>query len=320
MTDLKTVPPGGMPEPPPADERMASLPEPPASAVREFKHFRRIAVMILLIAGVAMATSLIVAALALGGQHEATKRSGTNATAAAQANEKAETAGRNASVAVSAAQEANRRLAAAGKPTVQIPTVTVSPPPAPQVEGLTAEQEAAVRTILVSQLAAYQPTLTPAQVQQIAALAAATVPKPKDGHTPTAVELQPLVVAAQAAYCSGGKCDGKTGAPGTPGADGTPGQAGDRGPGPTDEQVQTAVVAGVAAYCGQESKPCQGERGLPGKDAEPAYSVTDTDCVGDGRDSYWKITLSNGDVQKVITALGPCRIGPESPPVVLQIK
>lgn len=312
---------------PTAEERMQEFPDPPTSAVAEVRRWNRIMVVCLLVAGVAMATSLIVAAFAIGGQSEAGQRASRNFQIAQAAQSTASAAAGQASAAVSAAQEANRRLKAAGKPTVPVPTITVSSsPPVVTTEGLSDEQLLAVQSLIASALARYQPSMSPAQIQQVAAAAAALVPKPKDGHTPTAAELQPLAAAALIAFCADGKCTGKPGSPGSPGPSGSPGQAGpsgapgERGPGPTDEQVQAAVVAGIAAYCGQESKPCQGERGSPGKDAAPPYSITDTDCVGDGNSSHWEITLSNGTDQKTITALGPCRIGPESPPVALRTR
>jgi hypothetical protein len=305
---------------PTAEERMSEFPEPPTQAVDEVKRWNRIMVICLLIAGAAMATSLIVAAFALGGQQEAKERATHNATVAEQADRKADAAGSQASVAVSGLQEANRRLQAAGKPTVPVPTITVSAPPAVMTEGLSSEQVLTVQSLIQDALSRYQPSMSTAQVQQVAAAAAALVPKPKDGHTPTAAELQPLAAAALVAFCGDGKCTPKPGKDGSPGSDGSPGQDGKDAPPVTDAQLQPIVAAGIAAYCGQESKPCQGTAGSPGKDAPPPYSIVDTDCVGDGQDSHWSITLSNGTDQKTLTALGPCRIGPESPPVALRTK
>lgn len=304
---------------PTAEERMAEFPEPPVQAVKEVRRWNRIMVICLLIAGVAMATSLIVAAFAIGGQKEAQDGRKANANAAAQADRKADVANQNAAAAAAAAAEANRRLQAAGKPTVPIPTITVSVSPSVSIpEGLSANQLAAVQQLIENALSRYQPSMTPAQVQQIAAAAAALVPKPKDGHTLTATELQPLAAAALVAFCADGKCTPK------PGKDGTPGQNGQNGkdaPPVTDEQLRPVVASGIAAYCGQESKPCQGERGSPGKDAPPPYSISGMDCLGNGSDSYWSVTVSNGTTQKTLPPVpGPCRIGPASPPVALRTK
>lgn len=304
---------------PNATERLKALPEPPTAEIRNIARREKLFVIL---AALALSLGLIGFAVAWGARDEASNRADRNAEAAATAQDTANKAGAQASTAVEAANEANRRLKAAGKPTVPVPTITpAAPPPTVVVEGLSGSQESAVRAIVAGQLAAYQPTIPPAAIQQIATLAASLVPKPKDGHTPTAAELQPLVAAAQATYCASGRCEGKPGTPGVPGANGTPGADGKDAPPVTAEQLQPLVAAGITAYCGQESKPCEGQPGSPGKDAPPPYSVTDMDCVGDGNDSSWVIYLNNGVGPQITkTAKGPCRIGPESPPVALRTR
>jgi len=312
-SELKSVP--------SAEERMADMPEPPVKAVEEVRRWNRIMVICLLIAGVAMGTSAIVAAFAIGGQQEAKQRSSQNAAAAAQANQKADVADKNASTAVSAAVEANRRLAQAGKPTVPVPTISVPPSPPPEIvpEGLTGTQLAAVQALIANRLAVYQPVMSPAQVQQAAVVAASLVPKPKDGLTPTAAQLQPLIAATHLAYCSNGRCDGKvgpTGAPGSPGVPGANGSVGPSGPpGPsgapgqdappvTDEQLKPLIAASLAAYCqGQPGGSCQGLQGVPGVQGK---SFAGMDCLEDGRWRYYVRDPADGSQETFFTD-GPCR-------------
>ena len=195
--------------------------------------------------------------------------------------------------------EANGRLIALGKTPVPVPKETPTPPPV--VDEFTEAEATEVRLIVADQISRTPAKITQAEITQIARVAATLVPKPKDGKTPTAAELQPIVTATLAAYCAGDKCVGKTGEPGKQG----PG--GQDAPAVTDAQLLAAAQTALVAYCAQDSKPCVGPAG---KDAPPPYSVVDQDCVGNGNDSYWVTYLSNGTDQKTITGAGPCRIGP----------
>lgn len=168
---------------------------------------------------------------------------------------------------IAAVDEANRRLVALGKQPVAVPTPQPSQPiPA----GLTA---ADVREIVQTELAQHKAVLSQAEVQQIARVAAALVPKPKDGVSPSATQLQLAAQAAVAAYCAGDKCvrtgpEGKQGPKGDDGAD---------APKVTDEQLYAAAVAARDSYCAQDSKPCDG---IDGKDGQDAPIVVDVDCQG----------------------------------------
>lgn len=164
--------------------------------------------------------------------------------------------------------EANRRLVALGKPPVAVPTVTPTQP-----TGLTAEQTAAVRSIVADQLSSQKVTITQAEISQIARVAAQMVPKPADGKTPTAAQLQPIVTAAIAAYCTGDKCV-KVGATGP---QGERGPKGDDAPKVTDEELLKAAQQALASYCAGDSKPCDGKNGSDGQDAP---IVVDVDCEG----------------------------------------
>jgi hypothetical protein len=200
--------------------------------------------------------------------------------------------------------EANARLVALGKTPVPVPPTP--PPSAPvQTDEFTEAEAVAVRLIVADQIAQTPAKVTQAEINQIARVAAALVPKPKDGKTPTAAELKPAITAALDAFCAQDRCVGK---PGTEGKQGTEGPAGKDAPEVTDEQLLAAAQQALAVYCAAESKPCQGPAGQP---APPPYSVVDTDCVGDGNDSVWKVYLSNGADQKTFTTSGPCRIGPD---------
>jgi hypothetical protein len=195
--------------------------------------------------------------------------------------------------------EANGRLVALGKAPVPVPSPRPEPEPTPQ--GLTASQLDAVRSVVVEELDSHDAQVPQATINQIAK-AAGTL-----ATTNLQAGLQASVKAAVAAYCVGGKCVGPTG---------PSGRVGDNGkdaPAVTDEQLLAAATQALAAYCGQDSKPCQGpagKDGVKGADAPPPYSVVDQDCIGDGDQSFWRTYISNGTDQKVIDGAGPCRIGP----------
>jgi hypothetical protein len=217
-------------------------------------------------------------------------------------------------------EEANRRLAAAGKPTVPVPTLTPLPTVPPPTDGLTSSQLYAVRGIVAAELSSQHVTLSQAEISQIARVAALLIPKPKDGVTPTAAQLQPLVTATVAAYCTSDRCVGKAGPTGPAGGEGRQGPDGKPAPAVTDEQLYAQAQKALLAYCSLDSKPCQGPagptgpQGPQGPKGNDAVSITDTDCVGDGSDSYWRIAYSDGTTG---TATGPCRVAvlpPVTPP------
>lgn len=283
---------------PSAEERMRALPDPPIRAVEEVRRWNRQMSIFLVVSAVALAVAIIVAVFSIGSWGESTDRADRNAQAAANADARASAAGDQASAAAAAAKEANRRLAALGKPTVPIPTVTISEPPVFIPDGLTAQQTLAVRGIIADELVRAHPDLTPAQVQQISRVAASLVVKPKDGKTPTAAELTPLAQAAQRAYCVDGRCEGKTG------TQGPVGPAGKDAPAVTDEQLRSTVDA----YCAQDARPCAGVDGRDGQRGPAGRSVTDTDCVGDGEESYWQVSYDQAPFTE--KRMGPCRVGP----------
>lgn len=275
--------------PPPVEERLRVLPPPPARAVREVGERNTKLNMLLVFAAVAVAIALMVAAFAWGTRGDLTERADRNESTANQALKSAAEASSQANSAVAAAEEANRRLRAAGKPTVPVPTVTPVPLPPPVVAGLTASQIETVRAIISNELAGYK--LPAAAISQIAVAAAAMVPKPKDGHTPTAAELKPLVAAAQAAYCADGKCipkpgaEGSPGKPGEPGAASTiPGPAGRDAPPLTAEQIRPIVTEAFTAYCAQPGEPCRGEKGTQGDKGETGRGIVDMFCPPNDHD------------------------------------
>lgn len=202
--------------------------------------------------------------------------------------------------------DANSRLVALGKAPVPIPTPRPEPEPTPQ--GLTESQLEAVRGVVVDVLDSHNAKVSQATINQIAQAAGTLAAQNVNAG------LKAVVQATVAAYCVGDKCVGKQGDKGLPGTPGRDGENGKDAPAVTDAQLLQAATQALAAYCGQDSKPCQGpagKDGADGKDAAPPYSVVDQDCMGDGVDSFWRIYLSNGSDQKVIDTKGPCRIGPD---------
>jgi hypothetical protein len=168
--------------------------------------------------------------------------------------------------------EANRRLKAAGKQPVPVPAQT--PVQVPSSDGLSAEEYATVRAMIDAEVSKARAPITQAEVTQIARVAATFVPRPRDGKSVTAAELQPLVAVALATYCGEGRCTGRAG------DDGAKGDTGDRGadaPKVTDEQLRPLIATSLAAYCGQPDKPCDGR---DGKDGAPCDPAVNSDCIG----------------------------------------
>jgi hypothetical protein len=162
----------------------------------------------------------------------------------------------DAAAARKAAEEANRRLKAAGKPTVPIPspTATIAPPATNQAPGVT---EAQVKSIVTGAIRAYRPTLTPSQVEQIARVTAPKVARPKDGRTPTAADLQPLVSLAVTSFCGEDRCVGKKGAPGQD------------APPVTDERLSALIDTSLRAYCAQHNGCVGADSTVPGPTGPP---------------------------------------------------
>lgn len=288
---------------PSADERMAEITPPPTIAVQHLKRRSHTQAILLIFASMGMALGVIGAAVALGSRDEAKADAQQASAKAAQLEPQVQVLTENQSRIRSGLDEANRRLIANGKPPVPVPT-TAPTTPLPQVDEFTAEEAAAVRVIVADQISRQKVTITQAEITQIARIAAALVPKPKDGSTPTAAQLQPIVTATLAAYCVDDKC---VGAPGVAGPQGAQGERGEQGPKVTDEELLAAATTSLAAYCGLDSQPCKGADGDRGP---TGVSVTDMDCIGSGDDSYWLIYLSSDTTKKVS---GPCRIAPLLP-------
>lgn len=212
----------------------------------------------------------------------------------------------NGQIAVSAkdaADEANRRLAAAGRPTVPVPSVSPISPEPPSPSSVTL---ADVRAVVVTELAQYKATLSQTEVTQIARVAASLVPKPADGKTPTPAQLQPIVTATIAAYCVGDKCVGK---PGDKGDKGDVGAKGDPAPKVTDAELQAAATAALISYCSQETKPCDGKTGPKGDKGgigPQGRSLAGMDCMDDGR---WRLNFIDpaDGTQSTEYVSGPCR-------------
>jgi hypothetical protein len=195
----------------------------------------------------------------------------------------------DAAAARKAAEEANRRLKAAGEPTVPIPSPTTSVPPAVQAPGLT---EVQVKAIVSTAIRAYQPSLTAAQVEQIARVTAPKVVRPKDGRSPTSAELQPLVANAVASYCTEDRCVGKTGANGRD------------APPISDEKLSTMIDQALTAYCAQRND-CVGKDGEPGADSTIPGPIGPTGPAGPDSSAEKCASLS-GELQELtVTTTDP---------------
>lgn len=168
--------------------------------------------------------------------------------------------------------------------------------------------------------------------------------KGRDGATPTPDDI----AAAFGRFCADGKCTGPAGKDGADGADGEPlapeydmvlaavtevcatgvctGPAGKDGVNGADGANATPemVLAAVQTYCADDA--CRGPAGPPGADSTvpgpkgdkgdigaQGISITDVDCVGEGSESTWQITLSDG---QVLNGGGPCKVAVVGPPVV----
>ena len=194
--------------------------------------------------------------------------------------------------------EANARLVALGKTPVAVPKPTPSTPPV-QVDEFTAEEAAAVRLIVTDQLSRQKVTITQAEISQIARVAAALVPKPADGKTPTPAQIQPVVTAAIAAYCTDDKCVGR---PGTVGPQGDRGPKGEDAPKVTDEELLKAAQQALAAYCSLDSQPCKGTDGKDGQQGERGRGIANVKCQDNGD---WLFLYTDGSTD---TVDGPCRV------------
>ena len=145
-------------------------------------------------------------------------------------------------------------------------------PRAPQPEPPAGVTETQVRAMVAEALLDRQLALTPAQVEQIADVAATQIPEPEPGRTPTEAEVRQVVRAVVDDVCAGDACQGpagqrgQQGEPGQPGERGEPGATGEQGPAgpaPTDAQIATALAVYCAAHDGCRGP--QGERGPAGE-------------------------------------------------------
>lgn len=151
-----------------------------------------------------------------------------------------------------------------------------------------------------------------------------------DGDDATITQVR----AAVALYCDNrGQCrgpqgatgaageDGQDGSPGVPGETGAPGAVGQRGPGPTDSQVEQAVNQ----YCSTRNncRGPQGETGAPGAPGEPGApglqgppgdpgaqgpagrGIASIACASEDADEVFTITYTDGTVETVACQPAP---------------
>ena len=98
---------------------------------------------------------------------------------------------------------------------------------------------------------------------------------------------------------------GRTGPAGADGTDGTDGLGGEAGlPG-------AGGVPGPAGPAGKDgAMGASGATGSTGLTGDTGRGITDVQCVGDGDDSYWQITYTDGTTAQ---SSGPCRIEEPDP-------
>lgn len=165
--------------------------------------------------------------------------------------------------------------------------------------------------------------------------------KGKDGATPTPDDI----AAAFGRFCADGRCTGPVGQKGGKGDKGDPaaplapeyemvlaavtevcatgvctGPSGKDGANATQEMVSTAVqqfcandaCRGPAGPAGADST-VPGPVGATGEQGPQGVSIVDVDCVGEGADSTWQITLSDG---QILNGGGPCKAIIGGPPLI----
>jgi hypothetical protein len=193
--------------------------------------------------------------------------------------------------------------------------------------------ESEVRAIVVTELSKNRVSITQAEINQVARVAAGMVPKPKDGKPPAPAQVQGVVSAtlmtfcaqdskpcegdegpkgkdappitearlsdAVAAFCGEGavNCRGGDGKPGTDGTDGTDGQDG-RGIKSITKSGEVVTVT----YTDDTTATFTVPDGAEGKVGPAGRGIADTDCQEDGD---WLITYTDGTTD---TARGPCRV------------
>jgi hypothetical protein len=178
----------------------------------------------------------------------------------------------------SALDKANQSLKAAGKPTVPVPPAPTTAAPAPDAS-LTEQQ---VRALAYQVVSGYRPTLDEAQLNRIAATAAARVPKPKDGTSVTVADVLPTITAtvqrqvAALPPAQPGK-DGTNGTDGTDGVNGAKGDKGDTGAaGLGLDPARTGIVDGhlILAYTDGTTKDVGQVVGAKGDDGQDGQDGT----------------------------------------------
>jgi len=162
------------------------------------------------------------------------------------------------------------------------PVKPVDPPPV-----VDTMSDAEVRAIVRQEMAARNVSLTDSQVRRIADVAADQLPAPEDGEDgepgrpPTEDEVRAVVQDVVAAVIAANPPeDGEDGEQGPQGVEGPPGPQGvpgERGPGPSDEQVD----AGIARYCSQQ--PGGSCEGTPGQDGQDGTDGADGEDGAPGR-------------------------------------
>ncbi|MBB5748524.1 hypothetical protein GGQ69_000813 [Micrococcus sp. TA1] len=99
---------------------------------------------------------------------------------------------------------------------------------------------------------------------------------------------------------------GATGEPGPTGPQGEPGKPGERGPagptGPPGPAGKDSNVPGPRGPAGERGPA--GPTGAPGRDGAAGVGIRNVSCTGEGADSRWTITLTDGNT---IIATGPCK-------------
>lgn len=164
-------------------------------------------------------------------------------------------------------------------------TPTVAPPP---TKGISDED---VRAIVTDELSKQKVNLTQVEVDQIARVAATMVPKPKNGTTPSAAQVQGVVSATILTFCA---------------QDSQPCRGGEGPKGKDAPPITEAQLSGaVGAFCGEDAANCRGPRGETGSAGRGIKSITKSGEI---------VTVTYTDDTTITFTVPDGQVGPQGTP------